>query len=312
MGNSSPVIYIAGPTAVGKTSLAEDLATCIPAEIINMDIGQFYQPLSIGTAKPLLGSYAMPYHFFDHFNTPQSLTVVAYAHMLQSLVPQVQARGHHAIIVGGSAFYLTSLFFPPQSLGSREGGEIALLDGPSTLWQQLNMIDPERARAIAPTDLYRLKRALTLWYATGRPPSTYKPQFCPLFANSHIILVTRERDDLYQRINSRIQSMIETGWLEEVERIKGTEWESFVREKNLIGYPELLDYVHGLDHRPLEEIIAVISQKTRHYAKRQMTFFRRLQRLLAQEQYFNITVLNLTHDDPQRYSKDLLTRIAKR
>jgi len=311
MGKSSPILYIVGPTAAGKTSYAEHLATLIPAEIINMDIGQLYRPLSIGTAKPVLASYTVPHHLFDIFDTPQSLTVVAYAHMLQAIIPHVHERGNYAMVVGGSAFYLTSLFFPLQRQSMETSAHRATEDDAmaSTLWDQLNMIDPERARAIAPADVYRLKRALALWHATGKPPSLYKPHFAPLFANTHIILVTRDRDDLYQRINSRIQSMLQAGWLDEIERIKGTEWELFVREKNIIGYPELLDYVHGIDRRPLQEIVAVISQKTRQYAKRQIIFFRRLQRLLAQEQYPGSTVLNLTHDDPQRYNENLMKHI---
>lgn len=309
MEKSSPVLYIVGPTAAGKTSYAEHLATLIPAEIINMDIGQLYRPLSIGTAKPLLASYTVPHHLFDIFEQPQSLTVVAYAKMLQAIVPRVHERGNCAMVVGGSAFYLTSLFFPPQSTGTPGNMVTQDYEMTSTLWDQLNMIDPERACAIAPTDVYRLKRALALWHATGKPPSMYKPQFSPLFADTHIILVIRDRDDLYQRINSRVQSMLHAGWLDEIESIKGTEWELFVREKNIIGYPELLDYVHGIDHRPLSEIIEVISQKTRQYAKRQVIFFRRLQRLLAQEQYLNSTVLNLTHDDPQRYNENLIKHI---
>ena len=309
MGKSSPVLYIVGPTAAGKTSYAEHLATLIPAEIINMDIGQLYVPLSIGTAKPLLASYTVPHHLFDIFDTPQSLTVVTYAQMLQTIVPRVHERGNYAMVVGGSAFYLTSLFFPPQSAGNSVNMVTTDYAMTSTLWDQLNMIDPERAHAISPTDVYRLKRALALWHATGKLPSRSKPQFAPLFADTHIIFITRDRDDLYQRINGRIQNMLKAGWLDEIESIKGTEWERFVREKNIIGYPELLDYVHGIDRRPLHEIVEVIAQKTRQYAKRQIIFFRRLQRLLAQEQYRNSTVLNLTHDDPQRYNENLMKHI---
>jgi tRNA dimethylallyltransferase len=310
MENQLHTLYVTGATATGKTAFADRLATLIPAEIVNMDIGQCYTPLSIGTAKPMLTATTVPHHLFNIFDTPRSLTVVEYGTMLRATIAAIHARGNHALIVGGSAFYLTSLFFPPQQSPTTKGVEMMIDDDEPDLWQQLHHIDSQRAADIQPNDTYRLKRALAIWHATGTKPSLCRPRFAPLITPWHIVYCVRDRDDLYARINTRVIEMVTNGWIDEVESIKDSPWEALVRDKHIIGYPELLDYKKGADGRLLQEVIAAIAQKTRHYAKRQITFFRRLQRLLHQEKSeHTIHEFNLTHGDFDLYIKQLLHRL---
>lgn len=296
---SKSVVVIYGATGVGKTALAEQLAQHHPVEIINMDVGQFYVPFSIGTAKPLWRQSPVQHHLFDIIDRPQNVTVIAYRELLLSKVQEVLSRGNQPIVVGGSGFYLMSLLFPPDqehgSIGTKNTisalsansgmKDDSLKEGSS--WQQLFEIDPERARAIAPGDTYRIARALALFHDTGKKPSTFVPRYSPLFSKLHIIHVSRDRSELIDRINSRVDTMIATGLFNEVENLIGTEWEAFIRIKRLIGYDDVLAHlspVLGTDPLTKDVAISLIKSRTRRYAKRQETFWRMLEaRLKALE-----------------------------
>ena len=159
------MLIIYGPTGVGKTDMALAIAASVPAEIINMDMGQFYTPLSIGTAKPDWQNNSVPHHLFDIVDTPINYTVSEYRTLLYKTVEEVTQRGNLPILVGGSGFYLHSLLFPPQ-VAIPDVDIAALYSAGTDLWSTLYAIDPKRALSIDKADEYRIKRALSIWHST--------------------------------------------------------------------------------------------------------------------------------------------------
>lgn len=180
------------------------------------------------------------------------------------------------VLVGGSLFYIKSLFFPPSYIAPHT--QVPHHGDAYTLWNQLYQVDPERANAIHPHDTYRVKRALAIWYTTGYKPSLFTPQFEPP-SSAYITFLTRNRDDLYHRIDQRVYTMLEAGWLEEVEHLSET-WKTFLQQKHILGYPEIIAYLN--DHISYEALVEQIQKKTRSYAKRQITFWRSLEKQLMQ------------------------------
>lgn len=300
------MVIIFGPTGVGKSAAAELLAESVPSEIINMDVGQFYVPLTIGTAKPAWQQSPIPHRLFDIIHEPRSISVAEYRDTVITQLESAWSLKRLPILVGGSGFYLMSLFYPPRA-GS--GQEISVTSG---TWQELNELDPERAKKIHPHDTYRINRALAIVKSTGKKSSMYRPIFEPI-APFTLIEFVRERPDLYDRINTRTVSMIEQGWLDEVARLRNTPWEDFLKQKKLIGYDDILHYFEGPQTtQERTRLIQVIQQKTRHYAKRQMTFGRMLFSHLAEEQAYisktesSLHVFNLTLSPVNLYINQLL------
>jgi tRNA dimethylallyltransferase len=276
--NQHFIIALFGPTGVGKSDAAELLAPYLPIEIINMDVGQFYTPLSIGTAKPAWQTSVIPHRLFDIIQEPQSLTVAKYRDLLLTEIKSLWSRGSIPLLVGGSGFYLMSLLYPPEANKS--------LSEPTGTWHDLHGLDPERASKIHPKDQYRIKRALAIIQDSGLKPSALKPHFNPI-APFIILDFQRERAELYQRINERTHSMMEQGWMKEVERILDTPWQSFLERKKLIGYDDIIHYLlKPSQDRDYQKLVQTIQQKTRNYAKRQLTFSRKLFSQISQEQAY--------------------------
>lgn len=310
------IIILYGPTAVGKTDFADQLAIYLPSEIINADLGQFYTPLSIGTAKPDWRSSPIPQHLFDIINEPRAITVSEYRDRVLTCVDEIWSRNNIPILVGGSGFYLRSLFFPPEA-GSNEKAQSALLEPEENRWRQLYEIDPERALSIHPNDLYRINRALSIYFTTGKKPSTQEPRYQPL-ASYCFVSITRERQELYSRINSRVTTMLDEGWIQETQRLMETEWERFLLMKKIIGYDDIIKYLHMPEHeRNRAELVDKIAQKTRHYAKRQICFgtylMGHLQKAILEYTDSRSTCLefNLTNHPYELYINQLLKQIKQ-
>ncbi len=272
-----PFIILYGPTGVGKTDCALELSNRVNGEIINMDMGALYTPLTIGTAKPDWKKCTIPHHLFDVIDTPRNLTVVEYRALLMPLLENIWARKKTPILVGGSGFYLKSLFFPPSGASVHESDGYAHIQE-KELWDHLKHIDPVRAYSINRNDLYRIRRALDIWYSTGIKPSEYQPKFEPI-APFALYFLTREREKLYARIDQRVKDMLDAGWKAEVSQLQGSPWEQFILEKKIIGYDDILYYL-GTKKTITDKKILVekIQTKTRNYAKRQFTFWRSLQK----------------------------------
>lgn len=307
------LVIITGPTGVGKTDLALRIAHMIPSEIVNADVGQCYTPLTIGTAKPDWREHPVPHHLFDVYDEPRNFTVWEFREKLLAVVAGIFQRQRLPIIVGGSVFYIRSLFFPPEE-SAVAGDDIA--DAPD-LWEQLSAVDPVRAQKIHKHDTYRIKRALAIWHRTGRAPSSFAPVYNPPHSFTCLI-VMREREDLYARINERVGTMIERGWIEEVKGLVGTAWEGFLKRKKIIGYEVIIDYLKQ-GRGDWDGLIARVQQRTRNYAKRQIIFLRALERdlraALAREGEAHsvdgdVETVNLTLADVDLYIKQLSEKIT--
>lgn len=313
-------IIIYGPTAVGKSSFAETLAEKIPSEIVNLDIGQFYTPLTIGTAKPDWRSSKIIHHLFDCIDEPMHFTVVQYRKKILMLLQDIWQRNKIPILVGGSGFYLKSLFFPPQKSPAIKKSNAYMFIPDNKLWDHLHMVDSARAESIEKNDIYRVKRALDIWYTTGKKPSEFVPEYEPL-SPFLLLFLTRDREELYGRINQRVIQMFDQGWVNEVEELLDTDWEPFLKNKKIIGYREIIEYLRfKKTEQDLRYTISTIQKKTRNYAKRQETFWRMLQKLLesALKKFpdkksiipSKIDVINLTFNEPQLYIKQLLKELT--
>jgi tRNA dimethylallyltransferase len=270
-------LCICGPTASGKTALSLQIAKHIPAEIINADIGQFYTPLSVGTAKPNWQNMPTPHHLFDIIDEPKDINVNLYRKLVIDKVTSVWDKNKLPIVVGGSLFYIKTLFYPLIELPKTAC--YARMGHKKSSWDELNKIDPDRAKAIHPNDSYRIQRALAIWQETGKKPSTYEPKLDPPF-NTRIIFLNWPREILFERINQRAKDMLKDGWIEEVKRL--IDWKDFLQKKRLIGYPEIIAWLdRGGRGDEISDLEASIQKNTRHYAKRQVTFWKKFRNILG-------------------------------
>ena len=299
------VILVSGPTATGKSDFALQLGHQI--EVVNADIGSFYKQMTIGTAKPDWQNQPVPHHFFDVIEDTSSWTAPQFRAKLQILIAEIWARGNTPVIVGGSAFYLQAFFYKNHELQTPDAQVVTDLEEQSAedLWEQLHVIDPVRAQAIDPNDQYRLVRALAIWQTQGQKPSDFQPIFAPL-APFYFVTLMRNRDQLYDMINHRVQVMMQQGWLDEVRSLLDDgPWQDFMLKKKIIGYDLLAAHLLGLcSEQSLDEIIDLIAQRTRNYAKRQITFLGKLQKNIQKDmkldeqwndckvEEFNLTILD--------------------
>ncbi|MGZ6254890.1 MAG: tRNA (adenosine(37)-N6)-dimethylallyltransferase MiaA [Candidatus Chromulinivorax sp.] len=280
--NNQFVFLVSGPTGVGKSDFVIKLAEQLDykVEIINADIGSFYTQLSIGTAKPDWKNSKIPHHFFDILDQPVNWTIQEFRQQLAKLIQEIWQRGNIPVVVGGSAFYVKSFFYKNYELATPDPILLQRLEMQPTenLWKELVSIDPDRAAEIDCHDQYRLVRALAIWHTEKQKPSEFKQIFDPL-APFYCITLTRDRDQLYSIINNRVDTMLQTGWLDEVKALSDDQaWVTFLHKKKMIGYNELLGYVQGqFAEQDFNDLVALIAQRTRNYAKRQLTFLKKLQ-----------------------------------
>jgi len=336
-------IVIYGPTASGKTDYALELAHDLPVEIINADVGQLYTPLSIGTAKPDWKNEPTPHHMFDMVNGPQDYSAYQYQRACLQKMQDISQRGNIPLIVGGSGFYIKSLFFPPRAEAVKaayiqekikkeiiENAENTKDNEKSeSLWQRLYEVDAARARMLHPHDTYRIERALALWQTTGVLPSLLKPEF-HVPAHCLFIFLDRDRDELAERINKRVDIMMNQGWLEEVQELyrQDPAWCEFLGRKGLMGYSDLCEYLQEYPQEAsatgeslskhesihFKKLVETIKQKTREYARRQRIFWRSLRRELKQSplvecQELLVPVENSVLDEQRAYIRKYANKL---
>ncbi len=310
MNNKNAFLIISGPTGVGKTDFVNLLAEKMPSEIVNIDVGQFYTPLTIGTAKPEWRNQKIPHHLFDIINEAKNFTVFDYRKLVEEKLLEIWKKNKLPILVGGSGFYIQSLLFPPQKQQKIENKN----NIEKNLWQVLYKIDPERAIKIEKNDFYRIERALQIYKSTGKKPSEFLPKYQPL-GNYIFIILNRERDDLYKRINERVIEMFSQGWIEEVKKLDD-EWHLFLKEKKLIGYDDILKYLNS-ENCDENLLIETIRQKTRNYAKRQITFFKMLTKKIIKaesqkhQKSSEIDWFDLSKKTPQFYTEEIVKKFKK-
>jgi len=280
------VIIIAGPTASGKSDAALAAAELIGGEIVNADMAQMYTRVSIGTAKPLdIPQSAIPHHLFDICDEPTDFNVVRYRAILLDAIAEIASRGKTPILVGGSLFYIKSLFFPPVESARSDiplPAEVLLLPMKQQ-WDLLNSIDPIRAQEVHMHDVYRIRRALAIWFGSGVRPSLHKPLFEPPFMYD-FFFIAPPLELLAERINKRTVAMLQDGWVREVEGLMGDQaWRSLIEAKGFIGYKEIATWIEsGSPYEEFEALTSCIQEETRRYAKRQLTFWRSFSKQLEE------------------------------
>ncbi|MGO2669597.1 MAG: tRNA (adenosine(37)-N6)-dimethylallyltransferase MiaA [Lacticaseibacillus paracasei] len=271
------IVMIVGPTAVGKSDLGVYLAQQLHGEVINGDAYQIYRHMDIGTAKITPKEMqGVPHHLLDIADPTVAYSVAKFKKAATAMIDTVADRQQLPILVGGTGFYLNSLRLnlplggkaPPTAI--RQRWQVALAtNGQSWLWQQLAQRDPDAAQQIAPANTRRVIRALEVGELTGRRFSD-QPQPEPLFSTL-VIGLTTDRTVLYDRINARVDAMMQAGLLAEVEQLLKTV-PADAQAMQAIGYKELVPYLHG--QAELANCVALIKQHSRHFAKRQLTYFR--------------------------------------
>lgn len=277
---SEPVLALIGPTAVGKTALSLALTKRFSCEIVNLDSMQIYRHMDIGTAKATAEERALaPHHLLDVVNPDEEYHVARYVEDAVTACRQIVAKGNRPILVGGAGLYLKGLLeglfeIPNVSEAVRINLKQRLKkEGRAILFSELSRCDPESAGRIHPNDTQRLLRALEIFQATGRPWSEHlrEQQTRPALTRVLQIGLRCEREELYNRINLRVEKMVAEGLQAEVEKLLAMGYDPALKAMQSIGYRHMLNYLQG--EWNWDETISLLARDTRRYAKRQMTWF---------------------------------------
>lgn len=274
------LIAIVGPTAVGKTKASIELAKAVNGEIINGDSMQVYKEMDIGTAKPTHQEMdGIPHHLFDFLEPTENYSAANFQALAKPLVTEINQNGKMPILVGGTGLYVKALTHDYEFRGTDSDPDYrAKLErlveekGQQTVYDQLKAVDPNTADTIHPNNVRRVIRALEIYHTTGIPPGGH-PDEKEQDSSYHLITIglSMEREMLYERINKRVDQMVQTGLFEEAERLynKGVR---NCQSVQAIGYKEIYSYLEG--ELSKEESIQLLKRNTRRFAKRQFTWFR--------------------------------------
>ena len=278
-----PLIILTGPTAVGKTELSINLAKIIGGEIISADSMQVYRKMDIGTAKILPTEMkGVPHYLIDVLDPSEDFNVVIFQKMAKEALETIYMKGKIPIVVGGTGFYIQALLYDIDFAENSGESEIRKQleqtlkkKGAEYLHAELKRIDPDSAKAIHANNSKRVIRAIEYYKQTGEQISKHnEEQKNRLSAyNSAYFVLTNDRKVLYERINTRIDQMFKEGLLEEVKALKDAGYTRDLVSMQGLGYKELLAYLDG--EITLEEAIYILKRDTRHFAKRQLTWFKR-------------------------------------
>lgn len=284
--NKQPLLVVAGPTASGKTALGIALAKAFDGEVISADSMQIYKGLDVATAKPTAEEMdGVPHHLISVVDMDAEFSVADYAALAKAKISEVAARGKLPILVGGTGLYINSLvddvnFDNAETDGSmrRKLTEEAEILGNEALYERLKQVDPETAETVPMQNIVRIIRALEVYELTGIKFSEYKKMNkgteCP-YKLCMIGLNYTDRQKLYDRINLRVTLMAENGMIDECREVY--ENKKLGTACQAIGYKELIPYFKG--EADLQDCLDKIRQSSRRYAKRQLTWFRRDDRI---------------------------------
>lgn len=277
------MIILTGPTAVGKTALSIKLAKAVNGEIISADSMQVYQYMNIGTAKIKKEEMqGVKHYLIDVLSPEEEFNIVKFQTLAKEAMNEIYAKGKIPIIVGGTGFYIQSLVYDIDFKENDGDGTIresleaeAVLVGPDAMHEKLRQVDPKAADEIHPNNVKKVIRALEFFELTGEPISLHNEEERKKESpyNFSYFVLNQAREILYERINQRIDKMIEMGLLEEVEFLKEKGYDKSLVSMQGLGYKEILDYLDG--NSTLEEAIYILKRDTRHFAKRQITWFKR-------------------------------------
>ncbi|MDD2233514.1 MAG: tRNA (adenosine(37)-N6)-dimethylallyltransferase MiaA [Desulfitobacteriaceae bacterium] len=279
----NPLVIIVGPTAVGKTALGVDLARTINGEIISVDSVQVYKYLNIGSAKPTIAEQQnVPHHLIDFLEPDQLYSAAQFQNEANSLINNVRERNHIPIVLGGTGLYARSLLdpydFSEYSPGHlrKKWTDFLRKNGKEALFEKLTKLDPLSAERLHINDTVRVIRALEVFELTGKTLSSQRQpenNYQPLDNSIIYIGLTAPREILYKRINLRCEQMISEGLLEETQQILQKGYSPKLKPMRSIGYRHAVWYLYGFV--TLNEMLRLLKRDTRHFAKRQLTWFLR-------------------------------------
>ncbi|MDQ0270133.1 tRNA dimethylallyltransferase [Cytobacillus purgationiresistens] len=274
------LVVIIGPTAVGKTALSIELAKRFNGEIISGDSMQIYKTMDVGTAKITEDEMdGIPHYLIDIKEPDESFSAAEFQRIVREKINEISSRGKLPMIVGGTGLYIQSVLYdyqfseaPSDEAFRKSLEEKAVSLGNEAVHEELMKIDPESGAKIHPNNIRRVIRALEIYHCTGKTMTDYQQRQTPEPLYDEVLIgLTMDRDLLYDRINTRVNHMMNDGLLPEVRRL----YDAGLRDCQsiqAIGYKELYDYLDG--QASLEDAVELLKQNSRRYAKRQLTWFR--------------------------------------
>ena len=277
------LVILTGPTAVGKTKLSIELAKKIGGDIISADSAQVYKHMNIGSAKIMPEEMEnVPHYLIDEFEPNEEFNVVVFQQKAKKYMEEIYQKGKIPILVGGTGFYIQAVLYDIQFSIDDDNHQIRETleqlgkeKGPYYLHEELKKVDPEAAEAIHANNMKRVIRALEYYQLTGQKISEHNEEqrsnespydFSYFVLNDH-------RNLLYERIDQRVDEMVIHGLVEEVKALKDMGYDRTYVSMQALGYKEILCYLEG--EITLEEAVYIIKRDTRHFAKRQITWFKR-------------------------------------
>ncbi len=306
------LIVLTGPTAVGKTNLSIQLARAVGGEIISADSMQVYKHMDIGSAKILAEEMqGVPHHLIDILEPWEDFNVVAFKEHCIRAMEEIYARGNVPILVGGTGFYIQAVLrdidfteSEDDTVYRQELVALAEAEGTQTLHDMLRDVDEASAEAIPAGNVKRVIRALEYYKLTGEPISVHneRERARENAYNACYFVLNDDRDKLYERIEKRVDLMLEQGLVDEVKRLKDMGCKRGQTGMQGLGYKEVLDYLDG--ECSLEEAVYLIKRDTRHFAKRQLTWFRREKEVI----WLNRQEFPLGDQDILKYMLEIIER----
>jgi tRNA dimethylallyltransferase len=277
------LFILGGPTAVGKTSISVKLAKELKGEIISADSMQIYKYMDVGSAKINKEEMeGIPHHLIDIVSPEEEFSVIDFKERASAAIVDIRSRGYLPMVVGGTGFYINSLIFNYSYTSAEKDEEyrkylenLAAKEGKTYVHELLKKIDPQSYERLFPNDLKRVIRALEVYKLTGQTIGEYTASddiYNIPYDISYFVL-TMDREKLYDRINKRVDIMLENGLIEEVIKLKEMGYNANMQSMKGIGYKEILYYLEG--EISLERAVELIKQGSRNYAKRQLTWFKK-------------------------------------
>ena len=281
--NKKPLIILTGPTAVGKTSASIGLAKSLVCEIISADSMQVYKYMDIGSAKIMPDEMqGVPHYLVDELLPGDEFSVVRFQQMAKAAMEKIYANGHIPLVVGGTGFYIQALLYDIDFTEQDEDtalrnhyAQLAEEHGNAYLHEMLRQVDPVSAEMIHANNVKRTIRALEYFEKTGEPISRHNEEERAKESpyDFRYFVLTDERAHLYERIDHRVDLMLEAGLVEEVKRLRAQGCHKGMVSMQGLGYKEILSWLEG--EISYEEAVYLLKRDTRHFAKRQLTWFRR-------------------------------------
>ncbi len=280
--NKPKIILICGPTAIGKTSVAIDVAERAGGEIVGADSMQIYRYMDIGTAKPTAEEKRrVVHHMVDIADPDEPYDAARFSRESRAAVNAILRRGRIPVIVGGTGFYIKALLYglcdavPEDETVRHRLREAAALSGGEPLYRRLADCDPETAEKIHPNDTYRIVRALEVYEASGMPMSEYRRRHGFSDAPYHVLKIGlfMDRQALYARIDQRVEEMARQGLCDEVKQLLAAGYHESLRPMQALGYRHMAAFIRG--EADWGATLATLKRDTRQYAKRQLTWFRK-------------------------------------